>query len=411
MNEKAERTLRRRALRLLAAGHRPSAVLRRVGRSRAWLAKWRKRYAHRGAVGLHSQPRRPRRHPQAWPPALRQMIVQARRRLKRAPAGLIGARAVRGELRKLLPRRRLPSERTIGRVLVQEKVIAPAVAARPPYFPAPCAELAGTLDALDWTCRYLAGGRKVYAFHTLNLHTRAMGQTLADNKALPTVRQHVLEAWKTLGIPHFLQTDNDAVFCGGYKVRRVFGAFTRLCLCLGIELIFLPYEEPQHNSAVEQLNGLWGGPAFWQRHHFRCLDDVRRLSPAFRAWYRDDYRPPALAGLTPRQAQHREARPRLTQALRQAIPEPLPITAGRVHFIRWVPPDGTIRILNEPFRVSRRLAQRYVWVTLTTHRRTLDFWQRRTAQSAWRWIKQLPYDIPETVHRLPPCIADLFTMS
>jgi hypothetical protein len=339
------------------------------------------------------------------------MIVQARRRLVRAPAGLIGARAIRGELRKLLPRRRLPAERTIGRVLIQEQVIAPAAADGPGYFPAPSQELSGSLDALDWTCRYLAGGAKVYAFHTLNLRTRAMGQTLADNKSLITVRQHVLQGWKTLGIPQFLQTDNDAIFCGGYKVRRVFGSFTRLCLCLGIELIFLPFEEPQCNSAVEQLNGLWGGPAFWQRHHFRCRGDVRRLSPAFLAWYWDDYTPPALGGLTPRQAQRREARPRLTQALLRAIPEPLPITAGRVHFIRRVPPEGVLRILNEPFQVSPRLVDHYVWLTLTTHRRTLDFWHRRNSHAAWRWIKQLPYAIPEPVHRLQPTFADLFTMS
>ena len=191
MSEQAERKVRRRALRLLADSHRPTEVLQRVGRSRGWLSKWRTRYAERGTAGLHSHRRGPRHHPQAWPSLIRQMIVQARRRLVRAPAGLIGARAIRSELRKLLPRRRLPSERTIGRVLVQEKVIASA-AKGPGYFPAPIQEVSGSLDALDWTYRYLAGGAKVYAFHTLNPRTRALGHTLADNKSLTSVRQHLL---------------------------------------------------------------------------------------------------------------------------------------------------------------------------------------------------------------------------
>jgi len=245
----------------------------------------------------------------------------------------------------------------------------------------------------------------------LNLRTRAMTQTLADNKSLTTVYQHVLESWKTLGIPQFLQTDNDAIFCGGYKVQRVFGYFMRLCLFVGLELIFLPYAEPKRNSAVEQLNGLWGGPAFWHRHHFRCPGDVRRLSPVFIAWYMDDYTPPALEGLTPGQAQRRERRPRLARALLQAIPDPLPITAGRVHFIRLVQPDGTIRILNEYWRVGKRLAGHYVWATLTTHRHALAVWHRRSAHHDWTLIKHMAYEIAEPVRRLQPNFANLFTMS
>lgn len=411
MSEKTERTLRRRAMRLLAQGHQPSEVVKRIGRSRGWLSKWRQRYGQLGAKGLHSQSRCPRQCPQAWPASMRKIIVQTRRRLVRAQAGLVGARAIHRELRKLMPRRALPSERTIGRVLSQAKLIAQPVADCAAYFPAPSEELSGSLDALDWTCRYLEGGAKIYAFHTLNLRTRAMTQTLADNKSLATVQQHVLDGWKTLGTPHFLQTDNDAIFCGGYKAPRIFGTFLRLCLFVGVELIFLPYAEPKCNSAVEHLNGLWGGPAFWQRHHFRCPGDVHRLSPAFLSWYRDDYTPPMLDGLTPGQAQGREDRPRLTRALLHLFPNPLPITAGRVHFLRRVQPEGTIRLLNEYWRVGKRLAGHYVWATLTTHCHTLEIWHRRNPHADWTLTKHLPYEIAEPVRRLQPNFAHRFTMS
>jgi hypothetical protein len=90
--------------------------------------------------------------------------------------------------------------------------------------------VAGSLDALDWTCRYLEGGVKVYAFHTLNLRTRALYQTLARTKELSIAQMHVLDAWQRQGIPRFLQLDNDAVFWGGYKVARMVGQFARLCL-------------------------------------------------------------------------------------------------------------------------------------------------------------------------------------
>jgi hypothetical protein len=267
------------------------------------------------------------------------------------------------------------------------------------------------LDALDWTCRYLEGGIKVSAFHTLNLRTRALPQTLARNKELRTAQAHVLDAWQSQGIPRFLQLDNAAVFCGGYKVARVVGQFTRLCLYVGIELIFLPFAEPQHNGQVEQLNGLWGGPAFWERHRFEGFGQVCRQSAHFVEWDMHHYRPPGLKGTTPAQQQHAEHRPRLTTALRRVLPATLPITAGRLHFIRHVQADGTIRILNELWRVPKALTGHYVWATLTTHRRTLKIWFRRDLNHDWRLITHAPYHLTESVHKPQPPFPLVCTMS
>lgn len=411
MDERTERRLRRKAIRWLSLGKKPREVLKRVGRSRTWLAKWRTRFGNEGATGLRGQTRRPHTHPRAWASAMRRLIVQTRKRLKTAPAGLIGARAIRHELRHLMPRRPLPSETTIYRVLRQTGEVAAPLVDDAVYFPAPSEEVDSSLDALDWTCRYLAGGTKVYAFHTLNLRTRALHQTLARNKEGQTAQAHVLDAWQSQGIPRFLQLDNDAVFCGGYRVERVIGQFTRLCLYVGTELIFLPFAEPQHNGQVEQLNGLWSGPAFWERHRFGCFGHVCRQSARFVEWYMHHYRPPALKGATPAQRQRSEHRPRLTSPLRHALPATLPITAGRVHFIRHVQPDGTIRILNELWHVPKSLIGHYVWATLTTHRHILDIWFRRTPEQDWRLISHVHYSLAEPVHKRQSPFANLFTMS
>jgi hypothetical protein len=60
---------------------------------------------------------------------------------------------------------------------------------------------------------------------------------------------HALADLSALGLPDGVQMDNDADE-GGYKVPRVFGAFVRLCLYVGIEPIFLPFGEPKRNSVV-----------------------------------------------------------------------------------------------------------------------------------------------------------------
>jgi len=87
------------------------------------------------------------------------------------------------------------------------------------------------------------------------------------------------------------------------------------------------------------------------------------------------------------------------------LPDPLPITAGRIHFIRQVKPDGTITVLNETWKVSKRRAGKYVWAILITHCRRLEIWSQRSAQHDWRLLKTCPFAIPETVARLKPEFA------
>lgn len=401
MDEKQEFRLRRKAIRMRVQGSTQQEILARVHRGRAWLSKWQKRFEQQGVSGLHSRSRRPSHPPTMYSSRIRQLIVQTRRRLVKRKVGLIGARAIRRELHKVIGGKSLPSLSTIKRVLRKRGLIAKPNSAKRVYFPKPLQVLSGNLHALDWTCRYLEEGPKIYAFHTLNLHTRACTQTIATDKSYETVRTHCLDTWKSLGIPQFLQLDNDAAFCGGYKAPRIFGQFVRLCLALDIELIFLPIAQPEHNGEVEELNGLWGR-AFWERRHFTSFAQVCRTSPTFIQWYMTEYVPPFLIDLTPKQAQGRETLHRLTAKHVSHLPDPLPITAGRIHFIRQVQPDGTITVLNASWKVSKRLAGKYVWATLLTHCRRLEIWYQRSAYHPWRLLKNCVYDIPETVARLKP---------
>jgi putative transposase len=404
MDDRDELQRRRQAIRLWLKGIRPTDILGRVQRSRAWFSKWRERFRQGGVRGLKSQSRRPQRCTQACSPRIVRLIVQTRRRLCIQAVGLIGPRAIRRELRQLKLGRQLPSLATIKRVLHKSGLSGPPATARAAYRPSPLTTVTGVVHALDWTCRYLDDGPKVYAFHTFNLHTRSLSQTIATDKRTATLIGHVLGAWKRLGIPHFLQLDNDAAFCGGYKVPRVFGQFVRLCLAVGIELIFLPVAEPDSNGDIEQLNRLWGH-AFFNKRRFSSVRRVAAASPEFVHWYMTQYAPPKLGQRTPQSAQRSEPRRHLTPPQIALLPDPLPITAGRVHFLRRVAPDGTIAILNETWRVSKRLAGKYVWATVTTHCRRLEIWYQRSAQHDWRLLKTFVYDLPETVARLRPEFA------
>ena len=401
MDDKDELRRRRQAIRLWLKGIAPSQILQRVQRGRTWLSKWRDRFERLGIRGLGSQSRRPRHRPADLTPQLVRWIVRTRRRLERERVGLIGPRAIRRELRALHLGQHLPSLATIKRVLKAEGLTGTPSPKPNAYHPLPLAQLTGCLHAVDWTCRYLEGGAKVYAFHTLNLHTRACAQTIAADKTTGAIIQHALHAWKSLGIPAFLQLDNDAAFNGGYKVPRVFGQFVRLALYVGVELIFLPVGEPECNGDIEQFNRLWSH-AFFERQHFRTVVACRRASPTFVQWYHTQYAPPKLGDRTPQAAQRAQGpQRRLTERQIAQLPKQLPITAGRVHFIRPVAPDGTITLLNETWLVGKRWAGKYVWATITTHSRRLDIWYQRSSRHAWRQLKSFDYRLSEPVAHHP----------
>lgn len=215
------------------------------------------------------------------------------------------------------------------------------------------------------------------------------------------MRAHALAAWQRLGLPSGLQLDNDAAFNGGYKVPRVFGAFVRLCLYLGIEPIFLPVGEPKRNSVVERLHGLWS-QTFWRTHRFDSLAAVRRAAPQFVRFYTHRYYPPALQGATPGQAEAQVKKRQLTAAEVVLLPSELPLTAGRVHFLRLVSAQGQITLLNETWSVSKRLAGHYVWATIITARRRLQIYHRRSDRAPVRLVRAFRYTLHEQVVPLAP---------
>jgi putative transposase len=401
MNEQHEYRLRRRAIRLTLQGHSRQAILARIPRSPAWLSKWLRRFDQQGWQGLRSGSRSPL-HPNArYSEHTRQVVVATRQRLLKRHVGLSGPQAIQDELRQAQLLRRIPSLATIKRILHDAHLIAHPHPPKRGYFPQPTATSTYVLHAMDWTARYLRGGAKLFVFHTIDVQTRALAQTLHTDKRGATVQAHALATWQQLGLPDGLQLDNDAAFNGGYKVARVFGAFVRLCLYLGIEPIFLPVGEPKRNSVVERLHGLWS-QTFWRTHRFDDLAAVRRAAPQFLRFYTQRYHPPALQGATPGQAQQQVTRRQLTVQEVEVLPSELPLTAGRVHFLRLVSAAGQITLLNETWMVGKRLAGEYVWATISTARRRLQIYHRQSDKARVRLVRTFRYPLHEQVVLLAP---------
>lgn len=393
---------RRKAMRLILKGLRPCEILKQIPRRREWLRKWWHRFEQLGWQGLNDQSRRPKHSPHAFDKQAQAIVLRVRRMIERRQVGLLGAKAVRQEIIQQHLLNDVPSLATIKRWLHEAGLTQPdAPVVTTAFYPQPSWLAGRVLHACDWIARYLEGGEKVFVFHTIDGRSHAVSQTIYTDKTTSTVHAHLLETWQTLGLPHSLQLDNDAAFTGGERTARRFGAIVRLCLYLGIELIFVPPGEPKRNGVVERINGLWASQ-FWNRNHFRSPAQVISKQGVFTNWYAKQYYPPTLDGLTPAQMQRRVAKLKLSSQQIRALPERLPITAGRIHFVRRVGSDGRISFLGESWKVGKGLAHRYVWATVITHCRRLEIYHQRSERAAWRLIKMFDYEIEETVCRLLP---------
>ena len=205
-------------------------------------------------------------------------------------------------------------------------------------------------------------------------------------------------------MPDIAQFDNESAFSGGHH-PWVLSKVVRLCLYLGIEVLFIPLREADYNSPVETFNQLWA-QQFWGRHHFKRRRDVSRVQHTFLSWYRSQY-------IAPRQSDTPE-RMRLSSQVytlpvceAASLPSRLPICAGRVHAVRRVSPEGQVRFLNQSLRVGKRYCERYVWLTLETAHQRLSIWYQARAGAPWRRLKTVAAPMSEPVVAVPKHLARL----
>jgi putative transposase len=174
-----------------------------------------------------------------------------------------------------------------------------------------------------------------------------------------------------LGLPKYLQVDNEAVFYGSPKHPRGMGKAIRLCLPLGIEPCFIPLAEPWRNGVVEKFNDHWR-QKFLGRVVMESEDDLKRESLAFEQRHNQHYRYSKLHGKTPLEALA-AANKLLRFPVREQPPKPpLPKPqTGCYHVVRFIRSDGIFNLFGETFSMPPEVVYEYVWATVDVARQRL----------------------------------------
>jgi transposase InsO family protein len=390
-----ELSIRQMAIRLRLAGESVESICSTLKRSKPWFHKWWQRYLAMGPEGLYDLTRANHQVARQTPPHIERAVLTVRRRLEARATpqtryGQIGAAAIRKELRTL-GLRPLPSMRTIARMLKRAGLTNPSVRLAQPLaqsdYPGPQAQDSNQLHQVDVVGpRYLKDDKSRYYFLVYkDVFDQAVYLELVKGRAMDGILAFLIAAWQHLGLPEMVQFDNGREFCGFGNSARHLSRVIRLCLRLEIEPVFIPPGKPQRNGSVENFNG-WFQPVLLKRPYRRPAD-LRRQLRLLMTTVNEQHVHPQLGYKTPAQYR-RSKRLRILPANFSLDEHKMPICVGKVTFIRLISAEGNINILEQKFKVGKRLKFQYVKVSLYTKHQTLKVYHKG------RLVKQFDYELP-----------------
>ena len=410
-----EERRRQRVIELLRQGRRPRDVLRELGRSREWLAKWRRRFEEAGPAGLRERSRAHHAHPRSTPTSIVRAVLRARDRLTRRRgrqrfAGS-GADAVAWEL-ELAGVRPLPARRTIERILQRAGRTAHRATTTHERsgvaYPVPGAKRAGAVHETDLVgprhLRTPRGPVRFYSFHTVDVAGGGIATWQGPDKSAESFCRYLAEvAWVRLGLPRVWQVDNEVALLGYESAGRIFTQPVRLALLLGVEVRFIPQGEPGRNADVESFNALWQARVL-RRFATPSLARLAAVSGRFERWWMEERPHPKLSLAT-----HGTRFPaELLAALDGSLPRlprgfnleayrddagelRLPLARGRISWVRRADEHGRLALLGRRLSLGRAAASEYVVATLSTGRGDISL------RAGERAVKLFAFPIRERV--------------
>ena len=240
--------------------------------------------------------------------------------------------------------------------------------------------------------RFIKGYGPISSLHLIDVVSTRVQIEQFNSKRMDNVIAFLIKYWSNNPIPRYLQVDNGMSFIGDFKNPRGFSRFVRLCLYVGIEVVFIAPSSPWMDGSIENFNN-WFGSKFWDKETFENMVDIRTRSLHFVDQHND------LGAWKKRHEKLERIGPvRILKDAAEINLNKLPVTDGKVHFIRQVDDDGgRINVLNEALKVGEEFISEYVWATICTGNRKMEVYYRAKDQDVAVLIKEFDYELNEEV--------------
>jgi len=387
-------------------GDKPSNICRDTNRPQKWLFKWVKRFKTGDEGWYKSQSKAPKNHGRETCKEIEKAVVSIRKALMEGNEQElkylgVGADAIQYRMQKLgFSEDEIPSVSTIKRIVtrhnlkVNKRERYKRVKSKKRYTiltPTRIAEM----HQMDFVGpRFIKGYGAVSSLNLIDVVGDQVHIEQYATRSMDNVIDFLTQYWSNNPIPGYLQVDNGMNFIGVFKYPRKFSRFIRFCLYVGIEVVFIAPKSPWMNGSIESFNN-WFKEKFWEKETFTSLEDMRTKSTHFvdqhnalSAWKR---RNKGLTQINP------------AKMLKDAVKihlDKLPLTDGKIHFIRKVDNEGKINVLNEAFKVGGGFIGEYVWTTICLADRKMKVYYRAKDQDAAVLLKEFEYELNEEVRPL-----------
>ena len=179
------------------------------------------------------------------------------------------------------------------------------------------------------------------------------------------IASSLLRCWKTIGLPDFIQFDNELSFRGSNRHPRSPGLVIRLCLHFGVTPVFIPIGEPWRNGEIEKFNDTYN-KKFFRRQWFPSYSTLKRQSKHFQRFHNKHHRYSCLKGKTPLQViQSADFKP-VTIGPNTKLPQLDEVPDGNIILIRFIRSGRKLDVFGEQFEVSKDLVYSYVKAIIVT---------------------------------------------
>jgi len=389
-------------------GERSGDIYRSLDKSKSWLMKWWKRYRTGDTEWYKDLPKKPHTSKKIEEKT-EIAVVTIRNSLmdgtdESTKYSFVGSESIKFEMEELgYKPSEIPSQSTIKRIIKRNKLRINTkerykrvrskgrhTIIKPKYI--------DEIHQID-----IVGPRHIKGFGPFNsIHIKdVVGHQVAGTqyieKSMDNVIKFLLGYWKCHALPKYLQVDNGMSFAGDYVHPRSFSRFVRLCLCMGIEVVFIAPAKPWMNGTIEEFNKGFDR-LFWKKEPFIDLEDVQSKSAIFYArqnkFNERKMRGNVISSIIPR---------RMLRTDFEIDVNNIPLVAGKIHFIRVVKSNGDIDVLNELFHIGREYIGEFCWATVDTREQSLVVLYNDEKMIV-RELKRFDYEIEEPVHDF----SDLF---
>ena len=387
-------------------GERQMHIYKPLGKSRGWLHKWIKRYknANRGSKRkwFQEHSKVPKNIYGKVDLEIEKIVVNVRKSLVEGNTDetkyrYIGPDEIQFRMHELgYSEDKIPSTATISRIIKRNKLV---IQKRKRYVRCKSKKRYTLLNPtkvnevhqMDFVGpRYIKGYGSISSLNMIDVVGNEVRLQQYAGKSMDYVPEFLWNHWTNNAIPRYLQMDNGAYFIGDLKHPMHFSRVVRLCLYFGVEPVFIAPRKPWMNGSIENFNKEFG-EKLWEKERFKDLEHIRKESETLKIRHNKSQK-------------WKNRKTTLEKIPVRKIPKDfkidinnLPLTEGKVHFIRKVREDGKINVLNEDFNIDKSLAHEYVWATINTKEKQLIIYHREQKVDKARLVKIHKYEINDKV--------------